>query len=318
MSEDAVVLVTGSTGMVGSAFVQALRQSGQAVVGLARPSAASRMHESFDYPVLRLDLLDAPALRRALERFRPHTVIHMAAQAFNGTSWELESYTHLCNFNSTLNLLQACAEVIPGSRILLACSSAEYGCVDPAECPLCEDRALRPVSPYGVSKMATEALGFQYFSNLGMKVYLPRMFIHVGTGHPPATAIQNFARQVALIRKGRMPARMEVGRLDTARDFIDVRDGVFAMLTLLERGSPGVPVNICTGEALSIAEVLSMLCEVAGIEPEVVQVPHLMRPSDERLLLGNPERIRALGWERRFSMRETLGEVFRDWMERLD
>jgi GDP-4-dehydro-6-deoxy-D-mannose reductase len=61
------------------------------------------------------------------------------------------------------------------------------------ECPLVEERLLCPVSTYGISKVATECLGFQYFLNFGLKVYLPRLFIHVGTGHPPATAIQNFA-----------------------------------------------------------------------------------------------------------------------------
>ena len=69
-----------------------------------------------------------------------------------------------------------------------------------------EERLLRPISPYGVSKVATEALGFQHFHNYGLQVYLPRLFIHVGTGHPPATAIQNFARQLALIAKGRLAA----------------------------------------------------------------------------------------------------------------
>ena len=87
-------------------------------------------------------------------------------------------------------------------KVLLACSSAEYGNITPEECPLTEESLLKPHSPYGVSKVAVEMLGQQYFANYGMEIFLPRMFIHVGTGHPPATAIQNFARQIALVKKG--------------------------------------------------------------------------------------------------------------------
>lgn len=311
------ILVTGSTGMVGSHFIESFRNNSCDVCGLARPSASSRLYDSHDYPVFRIDLLDANATRDVVKKIKPDVVVHMAAQAFNGISWQLENYTHHCNFNASLNVLQACQEIVPKSKVLLACSSAEYGCVDPEECPLKEDRALKPVTPYGVSKMATEALGFQYFSNYGMKVYLPRMFIHVGTGHPPATAIQNFARQIALIKLGKCDPILEVGRLDTARDFIDVRDGVAAMICLLEKGEAGIPVNICNEESWNIGDILKMLCEIAGIDAEIRPSEKYMRPSDELLLLGDASRIKGLGWERQFSMEDTLRAVLEDWLTRL-
>ncbi|MDD4350262.1 MAG: GDP-mannose 4,6-dehydratase [Opitutales bacterium] len=309
-------LITGSTGMIGGHFVRMLRDKGWDVHGLARPSAASRMYESWDYPVHRVDLLDREATARTIGRIQPDWVIHMAAQAFNGTSWEMESYTHMVNFNSTLNVLWSVRQSVPGAGVLLACSSAEYGCVDPLECPLKEDRPLRPVTPYGVSKVSGEALGFQYHANYGTRVFLPRLFIHVGTGHPPATAIQNFARQLALIRKGRIDPVLKVGRLDTARDFIDVRDGVSAMLALMERGQPGVPVNICNGVAPKIEEVLNLLIEIAGVPVRIEPDPALMRLSDEAVLLGDNSRLKQLGWTRRYALRETLEAVFSDWMNR--
>lgn len=317
MEKNKTILITGSTGMVGTQFVNTYLDMGWNVHGLARPSASSRMYEVHDYPVHRVDLLDAPATRKLIDRIRPDLIVHMAAQAFNGTSWEMESYTHQCNFNSSLHVLNACREYVPDSKVLLACSSAEYGCVEPDEGALKEDRALKPVTPYGVSKLATEALGFQYFSNYGMKVFLPRMFIHVGTGHPPATAIQNFARQIALIKLGRLEPRMEVGRLDTARDFIDVRDGVDAMRVLLEKGEPGVPVNICNQEAWKIGAILELLCELADVKPEIVQSEKYMRLSDELLLLGDNSRITKLDWKRKYSMRDTLEAVLNDWLKRL-
>lgn len=312
------VLITGITGMIGSHFAHATRARGWNVFGVARSSAASRMAAVQDPAVIHCDITDRQSLELVFRRVQPNLVIHMAAQAFNGTSWAMENYTHTANYLGTAYVLQCAREYTPRAKVLLACSSAEYGDVQPADCPLVEDRPLRPLSPYGVSKVGGECLGYQAFKNYGLPVYLPRLFIHVGTGHPPATAIQNFARQLALIATGRSEPIIRVGRLDTARDFIDVRDGVAAMLLLLERGRPGQPVNICTGTAQNIGDTLHTLIAISGAKVEVVDDPALHRPSDEPLLLGDNSRLKALGWTQSYTFRQTLEAVYADWVQRLD
>jgi GDP-4-dehydro-6-deoxy-D-mannose reductase len=144
------------------------------------------------------------------------------------------------------------------------------------------------------------------------------MFIHVGTGHPPATAIQNFARQLALICRGRLEPVLRVGNLDSARDFIDVRDGVEAMMLLLDKGQPGVPINICTGTAHSIRDTLDQLIALSGLQVAVVPDPQLFRPTDEPLLLGDNSKLKALGWAQRNTFRQTLQAVYEDWLARVD
>ena len=267
--------------------------------------------------MIRCDMMDHQALDEVFRSIKPDIVIHMAAQAFNGTSWKMEWSTHQANYLGTVNVLRCCRVVVPQAKVLIACSSAEYGDVKPEDCPLKEDRLLRPISPYGVTKVATEALGFQHFHNYGLQVYLPRLFIHVGTGHPPATAIQNFARQLALVSKGRLEPEVRVGNLKTARDFIDVRDGVAAMMLLLAKGPAGQPVNICTGEAVSIEEVLHTLIEISGQKVTIIPDPRLSRPSDEPLLLGDNSRLRSLAWTRKYSIRQTLEAVYADWRARI-
>jgi len=304
--------------MVGMHFAAACRARGWPTLGTARFSAASRQAAVEDPDVIRCDITDRPSLDRVFKRVRPALVIHMAAQAFNGMSWSMENYTHQANYVGTLNLLQCMLAHAPEAKLLLACSSAEYGDVTPEDCPLREDRPLRPITPYGVSKAACEMLGYQYFKNHGLKVFLPRMFIHVGTGHPPATAIQNFARQLALIARGRAEPVVKVGALDTARDFIDVRDGVEGMMLLLDKGSPGVPVNICTATAHTIQRTLEMLVQISGVEVKIETDPALMRPSDEPLLLGDNSLLKALGWTQRHNFETTLRAVFEDWLQRVD
>ena len=85
---------------------------------------------------------------------------------------------------------------------------------------------------------------------------------------------------------------------------------------LLEKGRAGEPVNICNQKAHTIQEVLDILVEESGVDVDVEQDPALLRPSDEPLLLGDNSRLRALGWERRYTFRETLQTVYADWLAR--
>jgi GDP-4-dehydro-6-deoxy-D-mannose reductase len=311
------VLITGITGMVGSYFYKAYKERGEEVYGVARNSASSRMEAVQDKNIFRCDIVDRDALEKVFDRVRPELVIHMAAQAFNGLSWECEYLTHYTNYVGSLNVLKCALRNGVATKVLLACSSAEYGDFDISDCPLKEGKNLRPVTPYGVSKVGVELLGYQYYSNFGLPVYFPRMFIHVGTGHPPATAIQNFARQLALISQKRLPPIVHVGNLQSARDFIDVRDGVAAMLLLVEQDKRGVPVNICTGKAYKIAEVLQMLIDIAHVEVEIIEDKSLLRASDEPLLLGDSSLIKSLGFEQQYQLRETLQMVYADWLQRI-
>lgn len=311
------VLITGITGMIGTHVANSMRARGHDTYGLARFSAASRLAAQPDPAVFRCDILDRDALESVFEKVKPDLIFHLAAQAYNGNSWEMEETTHHANYMGTVNVLKASRKFTPKAKLVLACSSASYGDIKPEDTPLKEERLLKPITPYGVSKAGTEALGYQYFANYGMPIYLPRLFIHVGTGHPPATAIQNFARQLALISKGKIEPVMKVGNLDTARDFVDVRDGVEALMMLIDKGQPGKPINICSNNALKISQILTMLIEISSLKVEVITDKALFRPSDEPLLLGDNSQIKALGWEPRYSMKETLTAVYQDWISRI-
>ncbi|MBU2646380.1 GDP-mannose 4,6-dehydratase [bacterium] len=310
-------LITGITGMIGTHFARMTRDKGWPTVGIARNSASSRIAASPDPDIIRVDILDRDALENVVKDFQPELVIHMAAQAFNSISWQTEESTHLNNYQGTVNVLRASQRIVPDARVIIACSSAGYGNIRPEDCPLVEERFLRPITPYGVSKAATECLGYQYFVNYGLKVFLPRLFIHVGTGHPPATAIQNFARQLALIAKGKLEPEVRVGNLESARDFIDVRDGVAAMMMMLEKGEPGDPINICTGKAYKISDILNRLIRLSGLDIKVETDQALFRPSDEPLLLGDNSKLQAMGWEQTYSIDQTLKAVYEDWLSRI-
>ena len=311
------VLITGITGMVGDEFARAYKERGYEVVGIARNSAPARMYEDRRDDLIRCDIIDRDQVENVVKEIQPDLIIHMAAQAFNGLSWQCEELTHLTNYTGSLNLIRAVHKIKPSAKMLLACTSAEYGLFRPEECPLKEDRNLRPLTPYGVSKVGMEMIAYQYIANYGLKIFLPRMFIHVGTGHPPATAIQNFARQLAMIKKGLIAPEVHVGNLSTSRDFIDVRDGVRGMMMLADSDLVGTPVNICTGNTYKIIDILNKLIEIAGVKVDVIRDEKYVRISDEPTLVGDNTRLKSLGWKQQYTIEETLQAVFNDWMNRV-
>lgn len=304
--------------MIGKEFLSTCIKRDWETYGLSRSTSHSRHLVSQDHQHFECDILDRGNLGDILRKIEPDLIVHLAAQAFNGSSWRAEDYTHQANFTGTLNLLNCARKECPDAKILLACSSAEYGVTPVEDNPLREDRPLKPVTPYGVSKMACESLGFQYFANYGMKVYLPRLFIHVGTGHPPATAIQNFGRQIGRIITGQQEPLMSVGRLDTARDFIDVRDGVEAMLKIIESDKFGEPINVCNQQSHQIGDILQMMINSSDIDVNLKEDSSLLRHSDEKLLMGDNSKLKSLGWKRKFSMEQTLQDVVRDWVKRCE
>jgi len=306
------VMITGIAGMVGSHFAQMYKD----VDGVYDVYGLDIKSPGYEKNFFKCDILERDELMRVFDQVKPDIIIHMAAQAYNAISWDCEHLTHMTNIIGSLNVLH-CANMLGRIKILLACSSAEYGNITPDDCPLKENLPLRPFTPYGVSKVAMEMMGYQYHVNYDLPVYLPRMFIHVGIGHQPMTAIQNFARQLALIKAGKADPVMRVGNLSTQRDFIDTRDGVTAMNVLVEKGQPGVPYNICNGLSHKISDILHSLIEISNVEVKIEQDEAFMRKADEPLLLGNAERIKSLGYSPKYTIHQTLEYVFDNWVYRV-
>ena len=313
------VLITGITGMIGSHLAKELSTAGYEVAGISRATSAARYARvNPTYKHYLGDILDGPFLERVWQDWQPEIVFHLAAQAYNGASWEAEDTTYALNIRGSRNVLDACRRFSPQARVIPACSSAEYGVVPESMFPIDEDATpLHPITPYGVSKACTEMMSHQYYRNYQMDVVIPRLFIHVGPDHPPATALQAFAMQLAAIKLGKQEAVLKVGNLETSRDFVDVRDGVRALTILAEKGQTAQVYNICSGQAWSIRQSLEMLIEISGVTVRVEHDPSRLRPSDEKLLLGKPDKLKALGWSPRIPFEQTLKDIFENWVQRL-
>jgi GDP-4-dehydro-6-deoxy-D-mannose reductase len=315
------VLITGVTGFVGSHLAEYALTRGATVIGALRWRSKTEHIEDLRSRVtlVESDLRDLFSVRTLLEQARPDWVVHLAAQSFVAASWQTPSETLYTNAISQMNLFEGMRQLGMGARFLVIGSSEEYGLVYPEELPIRETNPLRPLSPYAVSKVTQDLMGWQYFKSYGMDIVRARAFNHTGPRRGDSFATSNFARQIAEIEAGVRPPVMDVGDLKPTRDFSDVRDIVRGYWLLLERGTAGDVYNLCSGVDWSIERVLQfLLSRSKASNIQVREDPARLRPSDVPILRGSAEKIeKALGWRPRIPLEHTLTDLLEYWRQRI-
>lgn len=315
------MLVTGITGFVGSHLAEWALAQGADVVGSVRWRSKTEHIEHLRdrITLVNSDLRDLSSVRSLLEQARADYIVHLAAQSFVGASWETPMETLLTNAVSQMNLFEAIRQLGASARFLVIGSSEEYGLVYPDELPIRETNPLRPLSPYAVSKVTQDLMGFQYWKSYGLDIVRTRAFNHTGPRRGDAFATSSFARQIAEAEAGLREPVVLVGDLKPTRDFSDVRDIVRGYWALLERGTPGEVYNLCSGVDWSIERVLNFLVSHSKLERvEVRPDPARLRPSDVPALRGSAEKIRhAVGWAPCIPLEQTLLDLLDYWRRQI-
>jgi len=312
--------VTGIAGFVGSHMAELLLHEGYEVWGLFRTRSKNENIEGIKSKLhlIDADLLDVHSLYSAISTITPDYIFHLAAQSFVPTSWVSPSVTLEVNIIGTSNLFEAVRQAKIDPIIQIACSSEEYGLVQPDETPIKETNPLRPQSPYGVSKVAMDYLGYQYFCSYGMKIIRTRGFNHTGPRRGDTFVTSNFAKQIAMIEKGKQDPVIHVGNLEALRDWTDVRDMVRAYLVSVKKCDPGEVYNICSGTGVKIADMLEKLRLLSKVHVDVKQDPDRMRPSEVPVLIGdNSKFCNKTKWAPLIPFEKTLSDLLEYWRERV-
>ena len=314
------VMVTGATGFVGSHLVEFLlkQTSAQVYAAKRRRSDTSLPEHTGRVQWLEMDVTDAHNVLSTLKAVRPTHIFHLAAQSFVPTSWKSPVETLTINAIGTVNILEALKTLELSTRTHIAGSSEEYGRVEPDELPITEANPLRPLSPYGVSKVAADLAGQQYHCSYGLNVVITRAFNHTGPGRGEVFVESNFCKQIAAIEHRCQEPVISVGNLEARRDFSDVRDIVRAYWMALERGQPGHVYNICSGNILSIRQILDALLPMSTVSDIRVEPdPDRMRPSDVLRLQGNAAKFRReTGWRPEIPIEQTWRDLLAYWRSR--
>lgn len=314
-------LITGITGFAGSHLAEYLLSRGDIeVYGTVRWRSRTENIENIRNrtTLVECDLMDATAVGQAIERVRPDLVFHLAAQSFVPTSWLAPAETLMNNVLGQINLFEAIRRARIDPLVQIACSSEEYGLVFEDEVPINEENPLRPQSPYAVSKIAQDFLGYQYFRSYGLRVVRTRTFNHTGPRRGEVFVTSSFAKQIAEIECRLAEPVLKVGNLEARRDFTDVRDVARAYWLALERGEPGEVYVVASGRDYPVSRVAEMLLGMAKVPIRIEQDPARMRPSDVPVLLGDSSRFRRkTGWEPVIPFEKTLADLLEYWRGRV-
>ena len=296
------LLVTGQQGFVGTTLSR--------MVGVERQVAGWSV---IDLPG-NVDLRDAAATSAMVGNVAPDAVLHLAAQSFVPDAVRDPAATLEINLFGTLNVLQALKKCAFRGRMIYVGTGDVYGVVPEDALPVAETRLPAPRNPYSVSKLAAEALCYQWTATEGMDIVLARPFNHIGWGQSDRFVLSNFARQIVEIRQGRRGPAVAVGDIDVTRDFIDVHDVVHAYFALFASGGSGEVYNVCSGRDRSIRSLLERLAELAGVAITIEPDQARLRKAEQRRVCGDPAKItRTTGWVANTPLDESLAAMLRYW-----
>ncbi|MEO6469020.1 MAG: GDP-mannose 4,6-dehydratase [Acidimicrobiia bacterium] len=288
--------VTGAGGFVGPYLVEHLREQGDVVteMDLLGP--------------VEVDVTDADSVLSAIDAAAPEVVYHLAALSHVGESWSSPGKSFRVNAEGSLHVLRACVELkVP--RVVMILSSEVYGDAAPEDLPLSETAPLRPVTPYGASKVAADFLALQAHLADNLDVVRVRPFGHTGPGQSDQFVVPALAARIARAEHDGTDS-IPVGSLTAVRDLSDVRDVVRAYRLLAERGVGGEVYNVCSGRGVSIQEIADILLAQATRPISLETDPTLVRAVDAPRMIGDNTHLRdATGWTPRFSLEQTLGDV---------
>ncbi len=314
------VLVTGITGFAGPWVAAALLAAGHEVHGLVRGDGPWPRLAGVGLPPTALHRgdLEAPELGTLLRDLALEGIVHLAALSFVPAAERDPAAAYRVNVGGTLAVLGAVRSHAPRARVLAVTSADAYGAVEAADLPLVEDTPFRPMTVYGASKAAADIAAGQWARAYGLDIVRARPFNHTGPGQDPAFVASGLARQIALVEAGRQEPVLRVGNPDPVRDFSDVRDVAAGYVALLERGRGGEVYNLCSGEGVSIAEVIALLRAHARVPVRAHSDPALRRAHDVPRIVGSHARAtHDTGWHPQIPLTDTLATLLDDWRTRV-
>ncbi|MCE1248895.1 MAG: GDP-mannose 4,6-dehydratase [Firmicutes bacterium] len=316
------VLVAGITGLVGSYIAEYLLEHEPKAQIFGTYRWRSRMDHINNFKtkvtLMDCDIRDAVSVRRLIRDIQPDILFHMASQSSVFTSWHAPRETLNTNIIGEVNFFEALREYAPECKILIPGSSEEYGLMEESELPADEHTLYRPLSPYAVSKVVQDMAAYQYQMSYHLNIYRARSFNHTGPRREVNFVESNFARQIAMIEKGKQEPVIQVGNLEAKRDYTDVRDMVKAYWLMIKKCPPGEVFNICSGRVVSIRQILDILLGLSNVETKVQEDSSRFRPYDAPAIYGDCSKFKKVtGWEPEIPLEKTLEDILNYWRQKV-
>ena len=310
-------LVTGGAGFIGSHLVEELLKEGREVVVVDDLSTGKveNLPESENLTFIKGSITDRELLKNLFNSYRFETVFHLAAVASVFKSVEEPVETHRVNFDGTLYLLEE-SKRVKVDKFIFASSAAVYG--DLPELPKREDMPVKPLTPYGVDKYASERYVVNSFPLYGLKATALRFFNVYGERQDPSSpysgVISIFINRILKHLKGEKTTIDIYGDGKQTRDFVYVKDVVKALLIAeRENRTSGEVFNVGTGKETSLLQLIETLKTIAGTIPPIRFLPP--REGDIKRSVADITKIKELSYSPSYSLKEGLLRTF-NWEKR--
>jgi GDPmannose 4,6-dehydratase len=316
-------LISGVAGQDGSYLAEYLLSLGYEVHGIVRRHSVAehqedRIHHLGESVTTHYgDLTDAGGLERIVAEVRPDEVYNLGAQSHVRISFDIPQFTAQVNAIGAMNMIEACRRLVPRCRYYQASSSEMFGLSVDADGYQREGTPMVPTSPYGIAKVFAYNTVRHYRRAYGMHATNGILFNHESKRRGSNFVTAKVAKGAVLVYRG-YTRRLEMGNLDSARDWGHSSDYVQAMHLMLQQPEAGDWI-VATGEARTVGHMCAYAFDRLGLNYRdyVVQEPRFMRPEELPYLRGDSSRIRALGWAPRMDFRAILDEMVDHWLERI-
>lgn len=312
------ILVVGASGFVGGHLLAGLQAAmpGRRIIATGLGGVASTPEIEWRS----VDITDALAVDALVEEVRPTILVHLAAIATLSASVQDPDLAWRVNVFGTRYLAEAVMRIVPHCQFLYVSSSEVYGYSCNRHEWVDEQVLLDPGNLYAVTKAAAD-LSIGEMARRGLNAVRVRPFNHTGPGQGEALFVPAVAAQIARAEAGLAEPVIRVGNLETERDFLDVRDVIGAYVLILQnrgRIPSGSIFNVAAGEVWQMRHILNALLAMSRITLKVEQDPSRLRRSEVPRMAGNALHLRrALSWEPKHLMTETLRSVLEDWRDKV-
>ena len=317
------VMVTGAGGMVGSHMVELLYSQGYDVLGTYYKPTTDITELDPAIKMIECDVRYYQSVLRVISDYQPDQIYHLAAQSYPTVSWTHPQATIETNVNGTINVYEAIKAVRKGfpdydPMVVVACSSAEYGqTLNELDDPYVKETAeLKPLHPYGVSKVGQDLLSFQYFMNDHIRCIRVRIFNSTGT-RKTNDVTSDFTKRAILAERSGV-YEMRVGNLETKRAIMDQRDLVNGLMLLAEKGKAGEVYNLSSEICYQMKDIVAIIEKQLEHRFDIKVDPTLLRPTDEHIIIGNIDKLkRDTGWKQRIPIEQTIADMLDYWRKTL-
>lgn len=312
--------------MVGSHMVEYFYNNGDEVIGTYYKPTIDITEIPSEIRMVECDVRYPENIERIIIEQRPDQIYHLAAQSYPTVSWEKPYETIEININGTVAIFESIKKIRKyvdenyDPVVVVACSSAEYGQtlneLEGNQVYVKETAALKPLHPYGVSKVGQDLVSYQYFMNDHIRCIRARIFNSTGTRKVNDVTSDFTKRAVEAEKSG--VYKLRVGNLQTKRAIMDQRDLVNALILLAEKGQPGEVYNISSEYVYQMSDIVDMIEKQIGHTLERCVDQMLLRPTDEKIIVGDVTKLKHdTGWSQKIAMEKTIADMLDYWRKRI-